>query len=220
MGMSAFNRNRLERKPVEMEESARFEKWNADHQNSRLKKDRRREDQTEEQAALMESEYAAAERIGKKAEDGLETAVADFPLRADHAVEIAGRDLKHDPQAEPKTSSERLEERLPESERPREADVAALEASPGGPNDPKLPRSEAEDTEVAKMAKSADPEKLSTEARDEARDDEKSADSEKSSQPAARAEPAKTEPAKTEPKKPVLPAAATAKTGSAAPKKD
>lgn len=113
MSMSAFNRMRRERKPVEKIEAQRFKNWNAIHNGQALENDESREADAELVRQSDEEQAAAVVRIGEKVVQGMKSKVIDEPLRRDHAAEISGRNLYN--VQEPKDPVERIDERIPDS---------------------------------------------------------------------------------------------------------
>lgn len=116
MGLSSFNRMRRSRLEVEELETERFKKdnaarWAAHHSKSKMRKNTEKEVEKIEKAELK-----AMEAVGRKVEQGIkegEEGTPDLPLRKDHAAEIVGRTLQHDPQGKPLDPIDRLHERVP-----------------------------------------------------------------------------------------------------------
>lgn len=112
MGLAGFNRSRRSRVAVEQAEAKRFKEDNAARWAAIHGQDKKLKDIDAEAEAIRKLESKASDKIGAKAEAGLETDVADLPLRQDHAAEIAGRTIE-DPQGKPVDPVQRVADRIP-----------------------------------------------------------------------------------------------------------
>jgi hypothetical protein len=101
-------------------EAARFEEWNKQHQKSFRDLDdlHSSEDAEEAIVEVREAMLEGVKEIGEKVVAGLaentkEGDSIDLPLRIDHTRDLVGRRHVSDPQGEPKSTLERLHERIP-----------------------------------------------------------------------------------------------------------
>jgi len=120
MGLSAFSRARVSQLEVLELEAARFEHWNAAHQAGiRAQDDLQSGAAAEEEIiAIREADEKAVKTIGEKVVAGLpenteEGEPIDRPLREDHVRDMVGRRHVVDPQGPPKSTLERLHDRIP-----------------------------------------------------------------------------------------------------------
>jgi hypothetical protein len=94
MGLSAFNRMRREKAPVERMEAERFRADNEMRQRHRNESDGAYADRGEAQDAARAAEKDAVARIGEKMAEAMRLPPVDDPLRRDHEAEIVGRNLQ------------------------------------------------------------------------------------------------------------------------------
>jgi len=118
MGLSAFSRARVSQLPELELEAKRFDAWNKMHQTSFRMVDDFREEAEEEVVAIREAMIEGVKKVGEKVVAGLaentkEGDPVDLPLRLDHVRDMVGRRHIEDPQGEPKSTLERLHERIP-----------------------------------------------------------------------------------------------------------
>lgn len=120
MGLSAFSRARVSTLPELELEAARFDEWNKLHQKSfRDLDDLHSSEEAEEKIVeVREATLEDVKTIGEKVVAGLEENTAegdpiDLPLRLDHTRDLVGRRYVEDPQGEPKSTLERLHDRIP-----------------------------------------------------------------------------------------------------------
>jgi hypothetical protein len=111
MGLSAFNRMRREKAPVERMEAERFRADNEMRQRHRNESDGAYADRGEAQDAARAAEKDAVARIGEKMAEAMRLPPVDDPLRRDHEAEIVGRNLQDVDQ--PKDPVQRIDERIP-----------------------------------------------------------------------------------------------------------
>jgi len=138
MGLSAFSRSRVSQLPEMELEAKRFEDWNKMHQGvTRTVDDFRQdaEEAVEEIRATMLEDVAV---IGEKVVAGLqentpEGEPIDLPLRLDHVADMVGRRHVEDPQGEPKSTLERLHDRIPTSAPASEVIVHKTDVVSDGP---------------------------------------------------------------------------------------
>jgi hypothetical protein len=128
-------------------EAKRFDAWNKMHQTSFRMVDDFREEAEEDVVAIREQMIEGVKKIGEKVVAGLaentkEGDPVDLPLRLDHVRDLVGRRHVEDPQGKPKSTLERLRDRIPtkgtaseklvkktsvEGEGPTKAEVEAAE---------------------------------------------------------------------------------------------
>jgi len=118
MGLSAFSRARVSQLPELELEAKRFDAWNKMHQTSFRMVDDFREEAEEEVVAIREAMIEGVKKVGEKVVAGLaentkEGDPVDLPLRLDHVRDMVGRRHIEDPQGEPKSTLDRLHERIP-----------------------------------------------------------------------------------------------------------
>ena len=117
MGLSAFSRARVSNLPVLELEAARFDKWNKAQNDSRQALDRLQNGEEFDAAVeeVREADGEAVIAIGEKVVAGMEAdeAERDMPLREDHLADMVGRRHVEEPQGEPKSTLERLHDRIP-----------------------------------------------------------------------------------------------------------
>jgi hypothetical protein len=140
MGLSAFSRARVSQLPELELEAERFEKWNKTHQESFRALDELHsgEGTDEKVQAVREAMGRAVITIGEKVVAGLQENTkegdpVDLPLRLDHVRDLVGRRSVEDPQGEPKTTLERLHERIPTEAPASETIVYKTDVASDGP---------------------------------------------------------------------------------------
>jgi hypothetical protein len=103
-------------------EAKRFEEWNKAHQKNFRDMDELHDELTSEDelVEIREAMLEGVKEIGEKVVAGLSEntepgEAIDLPLRTDHVRDLVGRRHVEDPQGKPKTTLERLHERIPTS---------------------------------------------------------------------------------------------------------
>jgi hypothetical protein len=168
MGLSAFSRARVSMLPEMELEAERFEKWNKQHQESfRALDDLHSSEEAEDDIVeVREAMLEGVKTIGEKVVEGLAENTAegdpvDLPLRLDHVRDLVGRRTVEDPQGEPKSTLERLHERIPEGAPASEAIVYKTGVEGEGPT-----KEEVEAAEEEQVAWTDDPSAMSDEQLD------------------------------------------------------
>lgn len=143
MGLSAFSRARVSQLPELELEAARFDEWNKAHQKGVRDADELHSKNTDDAeggavAAIREQAGKDVMTIGEKVVAGLaentpEGQPIDKPLRLDHVRDMVGRRHVEDPQGEPKSTLDRLHDRIPTAAAASEALVDKTDVDSEGP---------------------------------------------------------------------------------------
>jgi hypothetical protein len=138
MGLSAFSRARVSQLPEMELEAKRFDDWNKMHQGTTRAVDDFREKAEEDVEKIRETMLEDVAVIGEKVVAGLqentpEGEPVDLPLRLDHVADMVGRRHVEDPQGEPKSTLERLHDRIPTEAPASEVIVHKTDVETEGP---------------------------------------------------------------------------------------